>query len=82
MDNEAILDAALAISNMRARQARNTGRAASNRARRQIESLKEQQVLINEVRHSLPGNASVAEAIEWMDTNTPGWRLSAVQQPL
>ena len=76
MDNEAILDATLAITNMRVRQARDTGRAATNRSRRQIESLKEQQELINEVRLSLPGNASVAEAVQWMDANTPGWRLS------
>lgn len=82
MDAEQIHDAAQVIAGMRPRQYERSRTVkagncikAGNCARRQIELMQEQKALIEEVKGLLPGKASEADAIAWMDREIPNWRL-------
>lgn len=76
MDAEQIHAAAQVIAGMRPRQyERSRTVKAGNCARRQIELMQEQKALIEEVKGLLPGKASEADAIAWMDREIPNWLL-------
>ena len=74
MDAEQIIQAAHGVAALRpSQQTKRPERGSS--AWRDIERIKEQAQLVEEVRRSLPGTATEAHAIEWLDNNCPAWRL-------
>ena len=75
MDAEQITQAAQGIAALRPRMHSKPKAAPASQAWRQIEVLKEQAQLVEEVRRSLPGVATEAAAITWLDNNCPAWRL-------
>ncbi len=75
MDAEQITQAAQGIAALRPRMPSKPKLAPASRAWQEIEVLIEQKELIEEVRSSLPGHATVDQAREWLDANTPAWRL-------
>ena len=76
MNTEQITQAAQGIAAIRPRMHRKPkAAAAASQAWREIEVLKEQAELVEIVRCSLPGHATVDQAVAWLDANTPAWRL-------
>ena len=75
MDAEQITQAAQGIAALRPRMHSKPKVAPASQAWRSIEVLKEQAELVEIVRRSLPGHATVAQAVAWLDANTPAWRL-------
>lgn len=75
MDAEQITQAAQGVAALRPRLSRPSRSDHGSTAWRDIERLKEQRALIVEVQGLLPGRASEAEAIAWLDANTPNWWL-------
>lgn len=75
MDAEQITLAAQGITALRPRMHSKPKVAPASQAWRKIEVLKEQAELVEIVRRSLPGHATVEQAVAWLDANTPGWRL-------
>ena len=74
MDAEQIIQAAHGVAALRpSQQTKRPERGSS--AWRDIERIKEQAQLVEEVRRSLPGVATEAAAIAWLDNNCPAWRL-------
>ena len=75
MDAEQITQAAQDIAALRSRMHSKPKAAPASQAWREIEVLKEQAELVEIVRRSLPGHATVEQAVAWLDANTPAWRL-------
>lgn len=75
MDAEQITQAVQGIAALRPRMHSKPKVAPASQAWREIEVLKEQAELVEIVRRSLPGHATVAQAVAWLDANTPAWRL-------
>lgn len=82
MNAEQIHDAAQAIAGMRPHQTERSRSVkagnfikAGGSARQQIDLIKDQRKLIDEVKGLLPGTVSDERAMEWMDKNIPDWRL-------
>ncbi len=75
MDAEQITQAAQGIAALRPRMRSKPKAAPASQAWREIEVLKEQAELVEIVRRSLPGHATVEQAVAWLDANTPAWRL-------
>ena len=75
MNTEQITQAAQGIAAIRPRMHRKPKAAAASQAWREIEVLKEQAELVEIVRRSPPGHATVEQAVAWLDANTPAWRL-------
>lgn len=76
MNAEQIHDAAQAIAGMRPHQTeRSRTIKAGGSARQQIDLIKDQRKLIDEVKGLLPGTVSDERAMEWMDKHIPDWRL-------
>lgn len=75
MDAEQITQAAQGIAALRSRMHSKPNAAPASQAWREIEVLKEQAELVEIVRRSLPGHATVEQAVAWLDANTPAWRL-------
>jgi hypothetical protein len=75
MDAEQITQAAQGIAALRPRMHSKPKVAPASQAWREIEVLKEQAELVEIVRRSLPGHATIAQAVAWLDANTPAWRL-------
>ena len=75
MDAEQITQAAQGIAALRPRMHSKPKVAPASQAWRSIEVLKEQAELVEIVRRSLPGHATVEQAVAWLDANTPAWRL-------
>lgn len=75
MEAEQIIQAAHGIASLRPKMQRAQKLAPMSQAWRDIEVLKEQKDLIEEVRSSLPGHATVDQATAWLDANSPTWRL-------
>ena len=74
MDAEQITQAVQGIVALRPRMHSKPKPTPASQAWREIEVLKEQKELIEEVRRSLPGQATVEQAKAWLDANTPAWR--------
>ena len=75
MNTEQITQAAQGIAAIRPRMHRKPKAAVASQAWREIEVLKEQAELVEIVRCSLPGHATVDLAVAWLDAITPAWRL-------
>jgi hypothetical protein len=75
MDAEQITQAVQGITALRPRMHSKPKLAPASQAWRSIEVLKEQAELVEIVRCSLPGHATIEQAAAWLDTNTPAWRL-------
>jgi hypothetical protein len=75
MDAEQITQAVVGIAGLRPKMHSKPKQAPASQAWREIEVLKEQAELVEIVRRSLPGHATVEQAVAWLDANTPAWRL-------